>query len=170
MMKLLLENWREYLNETDQSVMYHSTSPDNVEKVLTSGLQVGAGKTVHTGQHAQWADDIYGTRPVFLSVEKGKYEGVPLEVDVSGLALVADLASVADLGMMPPSMDFSFREGQFLQWDDGEGPPELSAISKDGAVAIDPMLKPGSEAAMVAIKATGTAAVLEEIPPEKIKQ
>ena len=107
---------------------------------------------------------------MFLSVEKGKYKGVSLEVDVRGLPLVADLASVADLGDTQPRMDFEMGDGYVLVWDDGVGPEELSSISSDGAVVIGPMLKPGSEAAMVAIKATGTAAVLEEIPPERIKQ
>ena len=169
-MKLLLENWKKYLEEDTQDIMYHSTSPDSVEEVLANGLEAGGGRSVYTDIHADWADDIYGTRPVFLSVEKGKYKGVPLEVDVSGLPLVADLASVADLGDTQPRMDFEMGDGYVLVWDDGVGREELSSISSDGAVVIGPMLKPRSEAAMVAIKATGTAAVLEEIPPERIKQ
>jgi hypothetical protein len=151
--------------------MYHSTTPENVENILINGLESGGDRSVHTDEHADWADKFYKTRPVFLSLEKGRYTGEPLEINVNELPLVADLASVADLGDEQPYMEFSFRDGHVLEWLEGTEPPELKSIMNDeGQISIDAMLKPGSEAAQAAIAATGTAAVLETIPPERIKK
>jgi len=171
-MNLIMEHWRRFLIEgEDTVVMYHSTTPENVEKVLANGLESGGSRSVHTDEHADWADKFYKGRPVFLSLEKGKYSGEALEVNVNGLPLVADLASVADLGGMQPSIDFTFGGGYVLEWDEGVEPQELKSIMNDRMqVSIEAMLKPGSEAAQVAIAATGTAAVLESIPPERIKR
>ena len=77
---------REYIRE---SLMYHSTAPDNVSAIQQAGLQTGR-ESVHTAA-GSWADDHYNTRPIYVSVERGKYAGQPLEIDTSGLALVADL-------------------------------------------------------------------------------
>jgi hypothetical protein len=145
--------------------MYHATSPTNARDILTNGLEVDAtGEAGYTQVFAQWADQFYGMRPTFLSVKKGKFAGIPLLVDVTGLPLVADLAAIADLGDEPPSLE----AGEFIWWD-GMGPPELSSISSDGAVGVESLLIPGSKEAELAIKVTGTAAVLEDIPPDRIK-
>ena len=170
-MKLLLENWNNFLNEAAQTVMYHSTPEENVEAILADGLKVGTGQSVYTGRHAQWADRQYDTRPIFLSAEAGQYEGVPLKVDVTGLVLVADIASVSDLGSKPPSMSASFKDGLTLKWSRGTEPKELaSVLSSRREIAIKKMLDPNSEEAKAAIAATGTAAVLENIPAERISR
>ena len=169
-MKLLLENWNNFLNEAAQTVMYHSTPEENVEAILADGLKVGTGQSVYTGQHAQWADRQYDTRPIFLSAETGQYEGVPLKVDVTGLVLVADIASVSDLGTAPPSMSASFKDGLVLKWSRGTEPEELAGVLDNRGIAIKKMLDPGSEEAVAAIAATGTAAVLENIPAERISR
>lgn len=145
--------------------MYHATTPANARDILVNGLEVDAtGEAGYTQVHAQWADQLYGMRPVFLSVKKGKFAGIPLLVDTAGLSLVADLAAVADLGDEPPSLD-----GDELIWWDGIGPEELSSIASDGAVNIENLLVPGSREAKLAIAVTGTAAALEDIPPDRIK-
>ena len=169
-MKLLLENWNNFLNEAAQTVMYHSTPEENVEAILADGLKVGGGQSVYTGQHAQWADRQYDTRPIFLSAETGQYEGVPLKVDVTGLVLVADIASVSDLGTAPPSMSASFKDGLVLKWSRGTEPEELAGVLDNRGIAIKKMLDPGSEEAKAAIAATGTAAVLENIPAVRISR
>ena len=169
-MKLLLENWNNFLNEAAQTVMYHSTPEENVEAILADGLKVGGGQSVYTGQYAQWADRQYDTRPIFLSAETGQYEGVPLKVDVTGLVLVADIASVSDLGSDRPSMSASFKDGLVLKWSRGTEPEELAGVLDNRGIAIKKMLDPGSEEAVAAIAATGTAAVLENIPAERISR
>ena len=171
LMKILLENWNNFLNEAEQTVMYHSTPEENVEAILADGLKVGTGQSVYTGRHAQWADRQYDTRPIFLSAEAGQYEGIPLKVDVTGLVLVADIASVSDLGSEPPSMDYGFREGFMPKWSKGTEPKELAGVlSSRREIAVERMLTPGSEEAVAAIAATGTAAVLENIPAERISR
>ena len=168
-MKLLLENWNNFLNEAAQTVMYHSTPEENVEAILADGLKVGTGQSVYTGRHAQWADRQYDTRPIFLSAEAG--QGIPLKVDVTGLVLVADIASVSDLGTAQPSMDYGFKEGFMLKWSKGTEPKELAGVlSSRREIAIKKMLDPNSEEAKAAIAATGTAAVLENIPAERISR
>ncbi len=82
-MKKLLTEWRKFLNER---LMYHSTSPENAEAILSQGLEVGR-ESSHT-QAGAWADEHYGTRPIYLSTEKGKYEGVPLSVNTAKVTLV----------------------------------------------------------------------------------
>jgi hypothetical protein len=144
--------------------MYHATTPANARDILASGLKAGTEESAYTDEHAAWADQFYGIRPIFLSVQKGKYAGIPLLVDVSGPELVADLAGLADLGDQPPYME----DGEMV-WEDGIGPPELSSISSDGAISIADLLAPGSESVKAAIAATGTAAVLQDIPSERIK-
>ena len=48
-MKLLLEQWREFVNEeASPSVMYHATlQPKNAESIEANGLLVGAHLHVH---------------------------------------------------------------------------------------------------------------------------
>tara|TARA_Y100000310_G_scaffold149724_1_gene149105 strand:+ start:610 stop:1116 length:507 start_codon:yes stop_codon:yes gene_type:complete len=158
---------REYIKETIDSgypKMYHSTAVENVRDILANGLKTGTGTSAYTGTHAQWIDELYPKRPIFLSAEKGKYAGIPLVINISALDLVADLAEVADLGNSPP-----YVEDGMLIWDDGIGPEELASISHDGAVKITSMLIPRSKEANVAIAATGTAAVLQNIPASRVK-
>ena len=144
--------------------MYHATDPGNVGDILANGLKTEAEESAYTDEHAEWIDNFYRIRPVFLSAQKGKYAGIPLLVDVSGLDVVADLASIADLGDQPPYIE----AGEMI-WDDGMGPSELSSISSDGAVNIESMLVPGSKEATIAIAATDTAAVLQDISSDRIK-
>ena len=94
-MKKLLTEWKKFLNER---IMYHSTSPENAEAILSQGLEVGR-ESSHT-QAGAWADEHYGTRPIYLSTEKGKYEGVPLAVNTAKVSLVADLPTLVDLSLI----------------------------------------------------------------------
>jgi len=140
--------------------MYHATDPANVNSIQQSGLEVGR-ESAHTMGGA-WADEYYGTRPVYVSVQKGKYEGTPFEIDTAGLAVVADLPSLVDTG--------AYQEEEGMYWDEGSEPQQmLDIVDEDGMVYFDELLSPGSAAAQAAISVTGTAAVLEDIPPELIQ-
>ena len=155
-MKLLLENWREYIIQ--ESIMYHSTDPSNIESIRQTGLETGREST-HT-QAGSWADEYYGTRPVYLSGQEGKYEGASLAIDTSGLNLVADLPSLVDYGANV--------EEELLWWAEGEEPPELEPYLNMGEIEIfDLMNEP--DVIQAAIRTTGTAAVLDDIPPERIR-
>ena len=154
---IITEVLREYIRE---SLMYHSTDPKNIDAIQQAGLQIGR-ESVHTTAGA-WADEFYGTRPVYVSVQKGKYEGQPLAIDTSGLDLVADLPGLVDTG--------AYQEEEGMYWDEGAEPPEmLDFVDDGGMVYFDDLLSPGHPIAMAAIELTGTAAVLEDIPPERIQ-
>tara|TARA_Y100000310_G_scaffold99950_1_gene97821 strand:+ start:2568 stop:3092 length:525 start_codon:yes stop_codon:yes gene_type:complete len=150
-MKLL----REYIRE---SLMYHSTAPDNVSAIQLAGLQIGR-ESAHTAA-GSWADDHYNTRPIYVSVERGKYTGQPLEVDTSGLTLVADLPTLVDSGANV--------EEEVLWWDEGAEPPALVPFLEMGEIQIFDLLN-DPDVIQAAINTTGTAAVLEDIPPDRIR-
>ena len=140
-------------------LMYHSTDPKNVGSIQQDGLLVGRESAQTLG--GAWADEFYGTRPIYLSIEKGKYAGTPLAVETSGLALVADLPSLVDTG--------AYQEEEGMYWDEGSEPAQMiDIVDEDGMVYFDELLSPGSAAAEAAIEITGTAAVLENIPPNRI--
>jgi hypothetical protein len=155
-MKLLLENWREYIIQ--EGIMYHSTDPSNIESIRQTGLETGREST-HT-QAGSWADEYYGTRPVYLSRQEGKYEGESLAIDTSGLNLVADLPSLVDYGANV--------EEEALWWEEGEEPPELEPYLNMGEIEIFDLLNE-PDVIKAAIRTTGTAAVLDNIPPDKIR-
>jgi len=155
-MKLLLENWREYIIQ--EGDMYHSTDPSNIESIRQTGLEMGREST-HT-QAGSWADEYYGTRPVYLSTQEGKYEGATLAIDTSGFNLVADLPSLVDYGANVGE--------ELLWWKEGEEPPELEPYLNMGEIEIFELM---NEPAVIeaAIRTTGTAAVLDDIPPDRIR-
>ena len=155
-MKLLLEQWREYIIQ--EGVMYHSTDPSNIESIRQTGLEMGREST-HT-QAGSWADEYYGTRPVYLSTQEGKYEGATLAIDTSGFNLVADLPSLVDYGANV--------EEEALWWEEGEEPPELEPYLNMGEIEIFDLLNE-PDVIKAAIRTTGTAAVLDDIPPDRIR-
>ena len=155
-MKKLLTEWRKFLNER---AMYHSTSPENVEAILSQGLEAGR-ESAHT-QAGSWADEHYGTRPIYLSAEQGKYEGVPLTVNTAGMTLLADLPTLVDYGANV--------EEEILWWNEGEEPEALEPYLDNGELQIFDLLN-DPEVIQAAINTTGTAVVLSDIPAENIKK
>ena len=176
MMKLLFENWKRYLNEDGRTIFYHSTPPWQADVIEANGLKTnskGIGFTVA----GNWADEIYGMRPIYLSAEPGKgggreYEGATLEVDVTGLELYPDLPTLVDYGANLEE------DGSGMWWDYDEVPSEMQVSYANGAPILDPdgyieydmLLWPGDAAAKAAINLTDTVAVLQDIPPDRIKR
>ncbi len=160
-MKITKRQLRRLIRESliSEQVMWHSTAPENVEDIMSKGLQPGR-ESANT-MAGSWADEFYGQRPIYLSVEKGKYEGTPLAVNAAKLDLVADLPTLVDTG--------AYQEEEGMYWDEGEEPQQmLDIIDEDGMVYYDDLLSPGSAAAQAAIEITGTAAVIDGVPPESI--
>ena len=139
--------------------MYHSTSPENAEAILSQGLEVGR-ESSHT-QAGAWADEHYGTRPIYLSTEKGKYEGVPLAVNTAGVTLVADLPTLVDYGANV--------EEEILWWNEGEEPEALEPYLENGELQIFDLLN-DTEVIQAAITTTGTAAALENISSKNVSK
>ena len=155
-MKITRRQLRRILKE---EVAYHSTDPANVPRIQQDGLLTGQESAHTTG--GAWADEWYGTRPIYISMQKGKYEGQPLALDVSGLEVVADLPGLIDTGAMI--------EEEGLYWEEGYEPQELEGlIDENGMIYFEDLVDPSHPASQVAIELTGTAAVLENIPPDRI--
>ena len=169
-MKLLLENWREYVKEElTPDVMYHTTlQPRNAESIEANGLRVGS-KEVGFSMASNWSNDVYGGRPVYLSMKPSeggdrRYEGITFEVDVSGLTLYPDLPTLVDYGAYVEE-----REGMY--WEYGEVPSEMEGVvDGDGFISFDDLLTPDSAAATAVNKLTGTAVSLEDIDPERLRR
>ena len=164
-MKQLLENWKRFLNER---MMYHATlQPSSAESIEANGLRTGS-KEVGFTKAGDWAKDVYGVQPVYLSMKPSegggrRYEGITFEVDVSGLTLYPDLPALVDYG--------AYVEEDGVYWEDEQIPPEMEGvIDEDGFVSFDELLTPDSPAANAAIGLTGTAVSLENIEPEKLRR
>ena len=170
-MKLLLEQWREFVNEeASPSVMYHTTlQPQNAESIEANGLLVGEHENVGFSMAGNWADSVYGQRPAYLSMSPNlgggrRYEGIVFEVDVSGIDLYPDLPTLVDYGAY-------VEEGEGLYWEDGTAPKEFrNIIDGDGMIYFEDILESGSDIAQAIINFTKTAVSLESIPPERIKR
>ena len=166
-MKLLFENWREYLNEDGRAILYHSTPPWQAEAIEENGLKTSSGG-VGFSIAGTWADEIYGTRPIYLSAEPGKgggreYEGVVLEVDTTGVQLYPDLPTLVDSG--------AYVEEEGMYWEHETEPKEMTPfVDGDGMLYFEDLLAPGHPAANAVIAMTGTAVSLSDIPPDRIKR
>jgi hypothetical protein len=148
--------------------MYHVTTLENAEKILEEGLKIGKVGGFTVG--GEWADDIYGVRPVYLSASPLSFDPLPddqvrLEVDVGGLDLAADLPHLVDYG--------AYVDDRGLWWEDKYLPLRFRKLlgqgfDRDGEFEYTFFLEPGP-VVEAAIKVTGTAAVLEDIPSRRIE-
>ena len=163
-----LKNLINYLlEETDAGgeYWYHTTSPENIEKIRKQGLKInpsGIGKSLAS---LDWMDSIYGMTPIFLSREPGTYRnGVVLKVNVEGLNLVADVPSLADWGAQITE------DKDRLFFDEGDAPEELSEyLNESGEILYSDLINPEYGGTKAAIDLTNTAAVMEDIGPELIE-
>ena len=166
-MKLLFENWRGYLNEDGRSVLYHSTPPWQAEAIEANGLKISSGG-IGFSLAGTWADEIYGTRPIYLSAKPGQasereYEGTIFEVEVTGLQLYPDLPTLVDYG--------AYVEEEGVYWEHEAEPKEMTPlVDGDGMIYFEDLLTPGHPTAAAVINLTGTAVSLEDISPDRIKR
>ena len=172
-MKLLFENWRQYLKENlGREVWYHLTTPNRAELIEEEGLKINQ-ETCLTTEAGKWANKYYETCPIYLSLEPYiKREELPewnlkdavvFEVDVMGMPLVADLQMLIDKGAM---VDQDLEQ---LWWEGNEEPEMLKEFLDDGAIEIFRLLN-DSDVIDAAIQTTKTAAIVEDILPEQIKR
>lgn len=141
--------------------LYHSTNPKNVANIQNDGLKINQA-SAHT-KAGEWADEIYGMRPVYVSTQPGTYQGTALEIDGDDLILVADLPGLVDVGANISDNNDGF------WWEEGNEPAELlKYLDEDGFMTFDALLEPNGPATLAAISLTKTGAVLHDIPPELI--
>jgi hypothetical protein len=166
MTKLLLENWKRFITEnTGDNIWYHTTSPQVAQQVIKTGLKINSN--FNKSQMSQdYVRRIYGMNPIYISKEQGLYKnGVVLSVDVSGMDLVVDIPTLisdynAQLGEDYEHIWFEedFTPFEMFDWIDG-----------NGALHFDDLLNPNSPVAKAMIELTKTAAVMQDIPPDRIK-
>ena len=79
---------------------FHTTTPNNVEKILAEGMKTGSAPTYSMGS-LDYMNNVYGMIPIFLSKRNIHYDGdtssVILEVNIDGLEdkLAADVPTLA---------------------------------------------------------------------------
>lgn len=152
--------------------MIHMTSPDRVEAILAEGLRTG--REPELTSDAVWTLGYYGTNPVFLATETSDFIAAvrerdwsghaTLEVDATELELVADLACLIDAGARHD-------EDGYLFWPTTRIPETMRPfVDHDGAIEIEFLLDPATDACKAAIRLTGTAASLADIPAERLSR
>ena len=149
------------------AAMYHRTLPERVESILRDGLKLNSEK--HLTEGGVWAHEYYGCNPIFLSYDPNEYKvdgSALLKVDVSGLALVADLPGLSCSG-------FLVEEDGMVEYDeeDDEFDEEGNLTNEDRPYeefSFEELVDPEEWAVEYAIQRTRTAAVLQDIEPSRI--
>jgi hypothetical protein len=163
-MKTLFENWKRYLNEQVGNIWYHTTTKQNAQSILKNGLKVNSTPN-YSQASLQYMKDVYGVIPIFLAKSPAPYDNdsnvVVLEVNVDGLKLVADI----------PTLASSF--GAYIDENYGiwfkKGDNRYTNIEEDKEISFEDLLNPDSAYCQEAINKTETAAVVQDIPPNRIK-
>lgn len=154
-------------------IFLHYAPAGLAEAIAREGLRTGMPEGLSA--ETPWAKAAYGLNPVYLGrpgcdfldailyvagrVERRALQG--FRVDVAGLALVADLASLVDAG--------GRLSGGRLAWARARRPAGLAPyLDRRGGVALARLLDPGDPASAAAIALTGTCACLEDIPPVRL--
>lgn len=175
-MKLLLESWKTYLNEeVESNIWYHTTSKGSLQSIKEGGLKINSPFNYSAGSKG-FVRDIYGMNPIYLSKEQEAYKGdVVLSVDTSGLPLVVDVPTIIGKfgayltrdrkGIKFDLNDLYFHKElyNFLTTSDIEG------FKGSGLVPYDRLLNPNDPIAKGIINISKTAAVMQDIPSDKIK-
>jgi len=168
-----LKNLINYLLEETDAVgkyWYHTTSPENAKLILQGGLRINPPGEGKSRGSLDWMREAYGgITPIFLSRKPGRYHnGVVLRVDVSGLDLVADIPGLVDFGGRLTE--------DSIYWDEEETPEELWDLmdpdteeSVNGELSFEWLIEPNNALSRAAIGITDTAAVMEDIGPERIE-
>jgi hypothetical protein len=147
----------------------HFTPSSNVADILEHGLRANSLPIGTVG--VEWATAFFDCSPIYVTKADSLFiqiygESVwrnfsSIEVDVTGLALSADLPSLVDLGAI-------YGDGMLLVT---KSPKlkELAEFSDDyGWLEIEHLVEPGSPVAEAAIKITKTAAYAGNIPPSRL--
>lgn len=144
------------------NIGYHVTKKQNVPSIMKNGLRGGNTSGFTLG--GEWADAIYGKRPVYIALDKGLYKDIEtteLKIDLRGFRLVPDLPSLIDLGAMVSN-------NNSIYWKHDEDIPKLLMdYAEDGEIFYDDLLK-NENVIRAAILSTRTAAILDSIPANKI--
>ena len=148
------------------NMMYHSTNKKNENNILKNGLLINKRDGFTDG--GSWSHEVYGMSPIFLSINNKRFtdeNSISFMVDTSKLKLVADLPSLIDFGAHLEEIGDDY----LMWWHEGEEPGALSEYLQNNEVYASDFLA-NKNLINAAIKVTGTAAVMNNIPPELISR
>ena len=164
-MKTLYENWNKYIKENiENNIWYHTTTKRNAQSILKHGLKVNSTPN-YSEASLEYMKTIYGVVPIFLAKSSRPYDNdssvVVLAVGITGLELVADIPTLASNfgAYIDENFGIWFKEGDNRYTDNEE----------DKEISFEDLLNPDSAYCQEAIEKTGTAAVVQDIPPNRIK-
>lgn len=149
---------------TSSNKWYHVTNHDRVKSILQNGLKINSTYNKSIGS-IDWAPDVYGMNPIYISKNKGTYKGgILLEVNVDGLDLVADLPGLVDYGA------YIDQNNSLIYFEEDEVPSQLQPFAnEDGEIYFEDLMNSHYNVCKAAIELTETAAIMQNIPPENIK-
>ena len=155
---------KDILNEViNPQKVYHTTTKSRLDSILKDGLKVNSEKGFSMGSLG-WMKTAYKMVPIFVSLKPGKYkeetDGVILEIDASGLELVADIPGLSDIG--------AYIEDNYIWFEEGGEPFEMNE-EDEGQIYFRDLINPNNQYCQKSIETTETAAIMENIPPTKIK-
>jgi hypothetical protein len=148
----------------DNRIWYHTTNKERINSILKNGLKVNSLAN-YSMASLDYMKDIYGVIPVFVAKSPNPYDNdsdsIVLSVDVSGLDLVSDIPTLAShYGAYIDEDGIWFEEGdsRVPSWSAGED-----------IVFYDDLLNAKSSYCQDSIQTTGTAAIMSDISPDRIK-
>jgi hypothetical protein len=147
--------------ELEDGIWYHTTSKYNAENILKEGLKINQ-KPTYSQASLSYMKDAYGVVPIFLAKSPEPYDddsdGVVLAVDVAGLKLAADIPTLA-------SHFGAYLDEDGVYFEEGEDRVP-SEFAEEEHISFDDLVD--GWATPIAIESTGTAAVLKNIPSDRV--
>lgn len=145
----------------NNGVVYHTTDSSRIASIMRHGLKVDSMPN-YSRSSLEYMESVYGMVPIFVSFTEEPYvvsdESVMLEIDAFGLQMVADIPSLADRGA------YIEQDGIWFK-----GKNIIDPVNDPDIITYEELLDPFDPYCKRAIEITGTAAILEDISPERIR-
>jgi len=166
-MNTFLNKWNSFLKENiDTKIMYHVTSEDRLDSIMKDGLKINSKAGKSRGSLEYMLKVYQGVVPIFLSISEetgtiGTYvNGILLEVDATGLELVADIPTLVDKG--------AELKKSFIKYDDFAPEQFWDLLDSKGRFTFD-QLNNDKKIIDACIEVTKTAACKDNISADRIK-
>jgi hypothetical protein len=151
---------------------YHHTSKENLRSILDNGLLMSYGQAGKTYEdRIEHVKSFYnGIMPIFLTTNKGMFkhdDDVTLKVDIEGLKYASDIPSFEDYLDSVWGTWKELKRG--WRFDESLIPEELNQIVDENGMVFIKSLLNDKDVINEMIYLTQTVAVLENIPPDRIR-
>lgn len=151
------------LESKGRSSWYHTTTKDNLKKIQKEGLKIDSAPNFSMAS-LKYMNNIYGMVPIFLAKTSKPYiqndpNAIVLEVDTSGLELVADVPTLAS------HFGAYIEEDHIWFEQDNKRAPRWGR--QEESIPYEDLIH--GDFREIAIKTTGTCAVMQNISVDRIK-